>query len=111
MGELVAGGDAGEPEQRAHGHRRPYQPRAQARRRHRAQREEHRDLGRRRVAERPEPEVVADAAPDADEGDGEPAARREARQRVVEALARGEDAKNPTEASIANALTGSVGYF
>src|SRR5882724_6862556 len=85
--------------------------RAERRRRERAQREKDRDLRRRRVAERPQPEEVADAAGQADEHDGGPAAAGEARPAGEEAPPAASTARNPTEASMAKALTGTVGYF
>src|SRR5229473_2327922 len=51
-----------------------------------AEGEKDRDLGRGSVAEGPQPEVVAHAAAQADEDDGEPAARREAGRGSEEAL-------------------------
>ena len=56
----------------------------------RTQSQEHGHLGRRRVLERPEPEVVAEAAARADERDGEPAASGEAGQGGEEPLPGGE---------------------
>ncbi len=63
--------------------------RAEHGRRDRAERQEHRHLGRRRVAQRPQPEVVARAAADADERHREPAACRELRRRGEESLGTG----------------------
>src|SRR5919108_2068943 len=64
--------------------------RAEQRGGERAQRQEGGDVRRRRVAERPEPEHVADTAAHADEDDRDPAAARESRPVREEALADGE---------------------
>src|SRR5712691_4466860 len=111
MREDEPGGDADESGQGTRRDRLGEQQRAEHGRRHRAQREEHRDLGGGRVVERPEPEVVADPAVDADEEHRQPAARREPRQRAEESFTGGEDREERDRASMAKALTGSVGYF
>lgn len=63
------------------------------------------------MVERPQPERVPDTAIDADKDDSQPTADCKPGQRPEKTLSRGKRLQKKTDASMANALTGAVGYF